>query len=173
VVFEGRDRGAATLTFPSSILLEGSNVVQLEAMGGDADLSLFDTLRLSYWHTTDADDDQLELIADPQQTLSIRGFSSSAVRVVDVTNPEGVLELATAAGPVPLSVDVQTPGAGTRTLFAFTVRLPHRILSSPISRPPSLASNVRISIISHADFLTADGGPLRATQGQRRGRLDR
>ena len=31
-----------------------------------------------------------------------------------------MLELATAAGPVPLSVDVQTPGTGTRTLVAFT-----------------------------------------------------
>ncbi len=171
VVFESRDRGAATLTFPSSILLEGSNVVQLEAMGGAADLSLFDTLRLSYWHTNDADDDQLELIADAQQTLTIRGFSSSAVRVVDVTDPEGVLELATAAGSVPLSVDVQTPGTGTRTLFAFT----ETTIAAPafvVANLPSslhLASNAKdYLIISHADFLTqmAPLATLRATQGR-------
>ena len=148
-------------------------------MGGDADLSLFDTLRLSYWHTTDADDDQLELIADAQQTLTIRSFSTSAVRVVDVTDPEGVLELATAAGPVPLSVDVQTPGTGTRTLFAFT----ESTIAAPafvVANQPSslhLASNAKdYLIISHADFLTqmAPLATLRATQGhQRRGRLDR
>ncbi len=172
VVFEGRDRGASTLTFPSGILLEGSNVVHLEAMNGDADLSLFDTLRLSYWHTTDADDDKLELTADAQQTLTIRGFAGSAVRVVDVTDPEGVLELATAAGPVPLSVDVQTPGTGTRTLLAFT----EATIGAPAFVVANLPSSLHLAsnatdyvIISHADFLTqmAPLATLRATQGHR------
>ncbi len=51
VTFVGRDQGAATLTVPHGVLLEGANIVQLEALGGAADLSLFDTLRLGYWHT--------------------------------------------------------------------------------------------------------------------------
>ena len=170
VVFEGRDRGAATLSFPSSVLVEGSNVVHLEAMGGDADLSLFDTLRLSYWHTTDADDDQLELTADAEQSLTIRGFASSGVRVVDITDPEGVLELATAAGPVPLSVDVQTPGTGTRTLVAFT----EATIAAPAFVVANLPSALNLSsnaydylIVSNADFLTqmAPLAALRATQG--------
>ena len=43
VTFQGRDQGVATLTVPHGLLLEGTNTVRLEALGGAADLSLFDT----------------------------------------------------------------------------------------------------------------------------------
>ena len=170
VVFEGRDQGAATLTVPNALLLEGANVVQLQALGGDADLSLFDTLRLSYWHTTEADDDQLELTADAQQTVTINGFASSAIRVVDITDMQGVLELATSAGPLPLSVVVQTPGTGTRTLLALTeatIKAPAFVVANQPSAIHLASRANDYLIISHPDFLSqmAPLVSLRASQG--------
>jgi hypothetical protein len=172
VTFEGRDQGAATLTVPHALLLDGDNVVQLEAVGGPGDFSLFDTLRLSYWHTNDADDDQLELNAASGQTVTIGAFSSSAIRVVDITDPQSVLELATAgAGSGPFSVDVQTPGVGTRTLLAFT----DLAIKSPVfvvaNQPSSLhaTDNARdYVIVSHPDFATqmASLAAHRAAQGR-------
>jgi hypothetical protein len=110
------------------VLLEGANVVRFEALGGDADISLFDTLRLSYWHTPAADDDQLRLTAVAQQSVTINGFATSPIRVVDVTDRQAVLELpATSSGAGPFSVRVQPPKRA---------RTP-RLHDATIARPPS------------------------------------
>ena len=63
VNFSGQSQGSATVSLSQGGLQEGDNVVQLSALGGDMDLSLIDTLRLTYWHTYTADSDALRLTA--------------------------------------------------------------------------------------------------------------
>ena len=136
VTFVGRDQGVATLTVPHGLLLEGTNTVQLEALGGAADLSMFDTLRLTYWHTNEADDDKLLLTADAQQTVTILGFASSPVRVVDITDPEAVLELPATAGRCrPPSSCRRPEPAHARSSRSPRRRSRRRSSWSPTSRP--------------------------------------
>ena len=57
------------------------------------DLSLIDTLRLTYGHTYTADNDSLRLPGVGGRTLGVDGFSSSQIRVVDITDPQAVQEI--------------------------------------------------------------------------------
>ena len=169
VTFEGRNLGSATLTVAHNLILDGANVVQLEALGGEADMSLFDTVRLSYWHTNEADDNQLELTADAQRTVTIGAFTSSPIRVVDITDTEAQIELPTTPGS-PGSVDVQTPGAGTRTLFAFAaaaIKTPVFVAANQPSSLNAVTNQHNYLIVSHPDFVN-QMAPLaahRASQG--------
>jgi hypothetical protein len=169
VIFRDRERGEATLTVPHSALVDGANSVQFDALGGDADLTLFDTVRLSYWHTTDADGAQLTFTADGQQQVTIGGFSDPA-RVVDITDPQGILELPTSAGPAPSSIVVQTSGAGTRSLIAFTdaaILSPAFVSANAPSSLHDPANAYDYLIVTHADFAAqmAPLAALRASQG--------
>jgi hypothetical protein len=170
VTFMGRDQGVATLTVPHALLIEGTNTVRLEALGGVVDLSLFDTVRLTYWHTNEADDDKLLLTADAQQSVTILGFASSPVRVVDITDPEAVLELPATAGVVPFSVVAETPGTGTRSLFAFTeatIAVPVFVVANQLSSLNAATNASNYLVISHPAF-ASQMAPLvahRAAQG--------
>ena len=143
--------------------------MQLETLGGAADFSMFDTLRLSYWHTNEADDDKLQLTAASQQTVTILGFATSPVRVVDITDLEAVLELPVTALPLPSSAQVQTPGTGTRSLLAFTeatIAVPVFVVANQPSSLNAATSAGDYLIVSHPDFAESDGaarGPSRVT----------
>ena len=130
--------------------------MQLEALGGAADLSLFDTVRLTYWHTNEADDDKLLLTADAQQSVTILGFATQPGSRRRHHGSEAVLELPATAGVVPFSVVAQTPGTGTRSLFAFT----EATIAAPVfvvaNQPSSLNAATNAAgyvIVSHPEFL--------------------
>jgi len=170
ITFRDRDRGEVTLTVPHALLTEGPNTVQFEALGGDADLSLFDTLRLSYWHTTDADDDRLPLTVDGQQQVTIGGFTAGDARVVDLTDPLGILELPVSPGAAPSSIAVQTTGPGTRSLLAFAgaaVLPPAYVVANQPSSLHDAANAYDYLIVTHPDFAAqmAPLAALRASQG--------
>ena len=73
---------------PHGLLLAGANVVRFEALGGDADLSLFSSLRLNYWHTMQADDNELPFSADAGQTVTVTELTGANPRVVDSPIPK-------------------------------------------------------------------------------------
>ena len=122
LLFDGRAQGVQTFAVPHALLQEGANTVQLVAQGA-VDYSLVDTLRLSYWHTYEADADRLRFVAEGQERVTVGGFTSGAIRVVDVTDETGGEEV---LGPVQpeaggfWSKTVVAPGTGRRTLLAFT-----------------------------------------------------
>ena len=120
--FDGRAQGVQTFAVPHALLLEGANTVQLVAQGA-VDYSLVDTLRLSYWHTYEADADQLRFVAEGQEQVTVGGFASGAIRVVDVTDETAVEEVLGTVQPEAggfWSITVLAPGTGQRTLLAFT-----------------------------------------------------
>ena len=130
------------------------------------DLSLIDTLILTYWHTYTADNDVLRLTAVGGTPLEVDGFSSSQVRVVDITDPQAVQEI---SGSVQsqgagYSIQLEVPGSGQRTLWAFS--------GSQVGKPAALEANQPSSwhqagnaadlvVIAHADFLESLN-PLKA-----------
>lgn len=121
ISFEGQAQGRASFPIPQSQLREGVNSVQLSAQGGGSDISLIDTVRITYLRKFTADGNTLRLVAQGGQQVSIGGFTSSGVRVMDVTDMNAPQELTGAAlgGKSSQSITLTVPGTGLRTLFAF------------------------------------------------------
>ena len=90
VNFQNQDARVASFPIAPSLLHEGENQVELIAQASDSDISLMDTIRLTYWHTYTADDDALQLSATGRQRVTIGGFSSAGIRLLDITNPDAV-----------------------------------------------------------------------------------
>jgi len=173
VKFSNQRIGVAKLALPISVLQQGSNnVLTLRVEGGQQDISVVNSVQLTYPHTYTVDSDYLRLTAPAGLKQTIGGFSNSHIRVVDITNPATVTVLRptiTRQG-TGYSASVVPRGSGTRTLLAFT--------SSQSRHPVSLVSNnssswhvaqagADVVIISHADFLSSLGPlkTLRQSQG--------
>lgn len=158
--FHAQSAGAATMKLPRGVLKEGSNTVRLTPLGGDTDVTLMNFIRITYPHTYAADGNALRFSTSKKQQISIDGFTSSSIRVIDVTDPDSVSELSAKvrAKNGGYSATVNSPKGGTRLLWAFT--------EDRVSRPASLAadrpSNLRepgqgadLVIISHRDFISS------------------
>ncbi len=122
VAFDGQDQVSTHLSFSQAQLQAGANRVTLVARGGWWDISVVVSVRLTYWHTYDADGDVLQASVPAGQPVTIGGFSSKRIRVLDVTHPDAVQAV---QGQVQkrgagYAVTVVPPGTGARTLLAFT-----------------------------------------------------
>ncbi|HTG14639.1 MAG TPA: C25 family cysteine peptidase, partial [Blastocatellia bacterium] len=118
--FSGQTRGTTSIQLAQSSLREGDNVVTLVATGGASDVSLTDAVRMTYSRSYAADSNQLRFTASGGQQVTLAGFTSAGVRVMDVTDPGAVAEV---AGISKLAkgggLTVTIPGAGQKTLLAF------------------------------------------------------
>jgi len=123
VQFTGLAKGTAQYSVPQSSLLEGSNQVQLISPAGFSDISMVEYVRMTYQHTSTADGNALRFPATGGQQATIAGFTSAAVRVVDITNAGSPQEVTASVVPdgAEYSATVTVPGAGARTLLAFAV----------------------------------------------------
>lgn len=121
VQFNGFAKGVAQYSVAPSSLLEGNNQIQLIGPSGFFDMSLAEYVRLTYQHTDRADTNFLKLSSPGGQQVTVDGFTTNAIRVVDVTNPNAPQELtATVGSGTSFSATFTAPGAGSRTLLAFT-----------------------------------------------------
>jgi hypothetical protein len=122
VEFSGLANVSKVFRVPATLLVDGDNVVTVAAANGDADVTLVDTLRLTYAHTYTADADRLRLTAAGGHPVVVTGFSAPAIRVVDVTDPGAIVELRgrVSRGSNGYQVAFAASGTGTRTLLAFT-----------------------------------------------------
>ena len=93
--FDEQAEAVARLNVSQSLLREGANQVTLTAQGGESDFSFVDYIRISYWHSFTADDDRLRLTAQGKQKVTIGGFTSNSIKVMDITDPNSVQELRT------------------------------------------------------------------------------
>jgi hypothetical protein len=157
IVFEGQTRGFVRLPVSQSELEEGENLVSLEAQGVGMDVSLVDSIRLTYWHTYTADDSGLRLRARGGSGVSIDGFSQSEIRVFDITDSNEVIEVIGRVEPRKGSyaVSLGVPGHGERTLLALAedgVKNPVEIVSDHPSAWHQEKEGYGLLIISHREF---------------------
>ena len=122
VFFYGQVQEAVEIPIPQELLLGGDNVVTFVPQGGSMDVTHVDYIRLTYMHTYTADDDVLRFTANGGDQLSITGFSSAGIRVIDITDPAHVFKV---RGKVrshgsSYAITVNVPDPGQRTLLAFT-----------------------------------------------------
>ena len=123
LLFDGQSQGQARFTLAMSQLREGSNVLRFVAQGGASDVSLVDYTRISYWHKFVADDNRLQLTVSGGQQTTVSGFTNSAVRVFDVTDPEAAEEIAARVEPNSGRAFLRRlhpPRSGERKLLAIT-----------------------------------------------------
>lgn len=169
------DHMVATLPLSPALVHEGSNTVKLitSATGG---VSLLDYVRLTYAHTYQADNNNtLRFSLKSSQTVRVEGFTTSHIRVIDVSDPQDIQQVRPAIEPSGsgYAIIIGTPGRSTkgrRTLLAFP--------DSQFSQPASLVANQPSSlnrtdqgadmlIISHRSLLgsVATLANLRRSQG--------
>src|SRR5207247_8139573 len=87
VGFDAQSEGITKIPLGRGALKDGQNIVRLTALGGESDVSLVDYIHITYPHTYTADSDALRFNVSAKQQVRIEGFTSSAIRVIDVTDP--------------------------------------------------------------------------------------
>src|SRR5262249_10074558 len=75
-----------------ALLLEGDNTVTLTATGGSSDISCVDVTRLTYARAYRAVNDALNFSVTGYSSAQVTGFSSSQLRLIDITNPNAPVE---------------------------------------------------------------------------------
>jgi hypothetical protein len=148
------------MAVPQSNLLEGENVVRLAAEGTDLDVTALDSVQLTYRRLYKAEGGVLRCTVSKGGLVTIDGFSSPHIRVVDVTNPGTVKVLAgrvTGDAATGYQVSVfKTSGSGTRTWLAFSadaILSPVEVKANQPSAWHQTGQGADLAIISHGDFL--------------------
>ncbi len=133
--FNGQAPGKTSLQIPAALLKEGENHVQLIARGGPSDVSLVDVIRITYPHSFTADSNALRLTAQGGQQVTVGGFTSAAVRLIDVTDASAVQEISgtVSGGKAGYTITAAVPGAGERRL--------HAIIDSQLKQPAAVSAN--------------------------------
>jgi MYXO-CTERM domain-containing protein len=145
-------------TLPVTAIVEGDNHVTLTSTGMATDLSLLDSVELDYSHAYTADGNALTFTAPPLVRLAVAGFSSSAVRVIDLTDANNPLELAVSVGfdGATYVVSLDTPsGTEPRTLYAFADEAVGAADSVTANHPSTWSEpkDGELVILSHAQFI--------------------
>ncbi len=158
IAFYDRAQGSAKLKVPVAALREGDNSVKLVAQGGENDVSLLDRVRITYRRGYRAENDRLRFTAKGKSRLTVDGFTSNQIRVLDVTSPNDVFAVRTqvveqGSG---YAVTFVTPQTGERTLIAVAGAGFDSVARITPDRPSALRQTDREAdfvIISHRDFI--------------------
>jgi hypothetical protein len=144
VNFNLQNQGLARFNFPLSALKDGANSVRLTPVGGSADISLIDYLRLTYQHLFIADNNQLKLSAAGKQTVSIDGFTSSSIRVFDVTDANATQEITGSLKQTPqgYAISFTTPGSGERKIMAMTSAVAKHPANLKLNQPSAWRQSI-------------------------------
>jgi hypothetical protein len=161
-----------TTQFPiaSSMLKEGDNTVTLIAAGGQSDISFVDAVRVTYPHSYRADNDTLNFTVPAGDAVSVTGFTTAHIRVIDITDPSTPLEVipdwkqAERANPeLPPGISQQgntyafdlQPSSTTRNFIASAdtlIQQPAAVFKNQPSTLSATANAADLLIITHADF---------------------
>ncbi|MEW6130643.1 MAG: C25 family cysteine peptidase [Acidobacteriota bacterium] len=160
ISFDGQAKAISKFTIAQSLLKEGDNQVRFIAQAGLTDISLVDYIRLSYWHDFMADQNALQFTAAANQEVTINGFTSGAIRLLDVTDPNAPQEISgkVEAQAEGYAVRVAAPGAGERRLLAIANELaskPAKIAANQPSRWRSGTHAADLLIIAPGNFFSA------------------
>jgi hypothetical protein len=166
VVWEGMTEGELSVAVGPGMLVDGDNRVTLTAEGGEGDASAVDFIRIRYAHTWQADGDGLEFSLGGYQQVSIGGFASAQVKVLDITDPGAVQALPAEVikDGESYRVTVGVPEAGERTLLAVgtgAVRHPVGVVPNRPTAWHAASEGADLVIIAYRSLLPAVE-PLRA-----------
>jgi len=140
VNYTNQNQGLGTFMVSQAMLREGENHVVMRAQGGSSDLSLVGSVRVTYWHRYKAEENSLRVGANGKEQMTIEGFTSGDIRVMDVTSPTAPQEVTGTVSKQEgsYSVTVTAPGSGKRSLLAFSGTAVKTAGNIKADRPSSL-----------------------------------
>jgi hypothetical protein len=94
ISFSNYERIEWTVNVPLTRLVEGTNTITLQSVGGSSDINITEAFRISYPRRLKAQNDHLDFSVGSGQQVKLKGFTSQQVRIFDVTNPAQVTEYA-------------------------------------------------------------------------------
>jgi hypothetical protein len=132
-----REHPVASFSIPVASLREGNNDIKFVPNAGSG-ISFVDYVRLSYPRSYRAENNSLRFTTRFNQTVKVDGFTSTNVRVLDISDPLSISEVRpivepSASGYALTIPAVGTPTKGRRTLLAF--------LDGEFQQPASVALN--------------------------------
>jgi Peptidase family C25 len=169
VTYDNQEQKTFTFAVPHASLTAGANGVTFTALGGDDDFSVVASTKLTYQHLLRADGGAFEASLPGGRTARVGGFTSNAIRAIDVTDSPVELETAIASDPAGGYAATFTPsGNGNRVVLVFD---DSRILAPAelAANRPSTWSNGKGSadllIISNSAFIQAASALVPVRQG--------
>lgn len=85
--FAAFDRTEWTANVALTSLVEGTNTLTLQSLGGSSDVNVSETVRISYPRSLKTQNNRLEFSVNAGQSVKLRGFTSQQIHILDVTNP--------------------------------------------------------------------------------------
>jgi hypothetical protein len=82
------------VSVPVSRLVEGTNTLTLQSLGGSQDINITEAIRINYPRALKAQNNRLDFSVNGGQSVKLGGFTNPQVRILDVTNPAQISELA-------------------------------------------------------------------------------
>ncbi|HVB85455.1 MAG TPA: C25 family cysteine peptidase [Candidatus Dormibacteraeota bacterium] len=160
--FTGEANTSSTFPVNAGVVQDGTNTVTLTALNGDNDVSLVQSIQLTYAHTYTADADWLKATAQAGSNIRIDGFTQPSVEVFDITDPTSIKQLnvpVTSDGSsYGVTVDVDGPAGSQRTLLAFAgdqISAPDALTFHAPSSIGTDLSGANYIVITHPDFLSS------------------
>jgi uncharacterized repeat protein (TIGR01451 family) len=114
LTFTGQAKGRFNVTVPPGLLHNGTNTVTMTSQNGEYDISLVQSIQITYPHSYAADSDALTFTGRAGDTIKLGGFTRPAVLVLDITNPDQ---------PVQLTAQV-VPDASSKTDYTAVFQVP-------------------------------------------------
>ncbi|MDP9360159.1 MAG: C25 family cysteine peptidase, partial [Acidobacteriota bacterium] len=157
----GQARSVNAIPVPARWLVAGDNTLTFTATGGDDDVSIVDSAQITYPHLYRADANALAFTLPGSTPAIVSGFTSSVIRVVDLTNPQAPVQLPvtiTTAADGTKSVSFVSTDLGTRTLLAIgdeRVLAPAQIVMNEVSKLNATTNAADLVIITHHNFASA------------------
>jgi hypothetical protein len=149
---------SASYTIPTSHLREGANSLVFRETAPTFASTLFDTVKISFNRKHLAAQDRLRFYTDNYRLSRLTGFSSSSVRVFDITDETApILWTNLSVIPENSTFSVRMPADRGRSMYAAADAGIQTVASISANDPailksPSLAAN--LVIISYKDWLT-------------------
>lgn len=146
------------ITIPTQFLHEGANTLTLTALLGDNDYSLFDSIEVRVQRKYVADSNQLSFYTNDFRSSDLSGFTTSGIRIFDVTNNGGLTALTGFSVYQENGVWVANiPAYQTRKMYALTDDALKQVDSITPNVPSTIGTpthNTQFVIITHKNFMT-------------------
>ncbi|MEZ5425452.1 MAG: C25 family cysteine peptidase [Pyrinomonadaceae bacterium] len=143
---------------PTSLLIEGTNTLLLKVPSSTADISFFDSVKVSYYRLYKAQQNALSFYTNPYRRSDLSGFTSPNIRVFDLRYPDSPTQISN------LQVSgnsgdftVVLPSNRSKPMFAVEDSAVLAVDSIEQNTPASLATpahNSNLVIIAYKTLLT-------------------
>ncbi len=160
VNFSGKQGQQAQLQIPASWLVEGENEIRCTALAGASDISLIESVRLSYQRGFIAENDALNFSLAPGKTALLSGFSTPNIRLLEFgPGVEEVRELTVKTQAVARNSFgfVLLSGSGGRYLAVADASLARVVAVSlnQLSNWRAATNGANLVIVTHRNFWNA------------------